>query len=49
MKSLAGVGPYRILPGNRSLSLLLIGQAFSSLADWLLAVVLAVLVLDISQ
>jgi MFS family permease len=49
MKSLAGVGPYRILPGNRSLSLLLIGQAFSSLADWLLAVVLAVLVFDISH
>src|SRR5438270_273572 len=49
LQSLMRTGPYRILGGNRSLSLLLVGQAFSSLADWLLAVVLTVLVYDISH
>jgi MFS family permease len=49
VKSLAIAGPHRILTGNRPLSLLLVGQTFSSLADWLLAVVLTVLVYDISH
>jgi MFS family permease len=49
MKSQAQTGPQQILAGNRPLSLLLVGQAFSSLADWLLAVMLTVLVYDISH
>lgn len=49
VKSLVRVGPSHILRGNRPLSFLLCGQACSSLADWLLAVVLSVLVYDISH
>jgi MFS family permease len=49
MRSFARIDPHRILRGNRSLSLLLVGQAFSSLADWLLAVLLSVLVYDVSH
>ncbi len=49
MRSLTSAGPRRVLRGNRALSLLLVGQAFSSLADWLLAVVLSVLVYDVSH
>lgn len=41
--------PYRALGGNRALAHLLAGQGLSSLADWLLAVVLSVLVRDISH
>ncbi|GAC1461641.1 MAG: hypothetical protein NVS2B16_12560 [Chloroflexota bacterium] len=42
-------GLYGVLRGNRSLSFLLVGQTFSSLAEWLLAVILTVLVYDISH
>jgi MFS family permease len=49
MKAVTNSGLTRIIRGNQSLSLLLVGQAFSSLADWLLAVVLSVLVYDISH
>ena len=43
------VGPYRILRRNRPLALLVAGEGLSSLADWLLAVVLTVLVYGISH
>lgn len=41
--------PYRVLHANRPLSLLIAGEALSSLADWLVAVVLTVLVYGISH
>lgn len=49
MKPLIVNGPHRALRGNRPLQLLLAGQAFSSLADWLLAVILTVLVFNLGH
>lgn len=49
MTSIAAANPYHILRRNRPLSLLVTGQGLSSLADWLLAVVLTVLVYGISH
>lgn len=48
-KSFSGDSPFRILRTNRPLVLLLVGQGFSSLADWLLAVILTVVTYDISH
>src|SRR5947209_10469634 len=41
--------PYSVLRGDSTLSRLVIGQGLSSLADWLLAVVLTVLTYDVTH
>src|SRR5919108_293553 len=41
--------PYRVLRGNHALAFLVTGQALSSLADWLLALALAVLAYNASH
>ena len=41
--------PYRVLRGNHALAFLVTGQALSSLADWLLALALAVLAYTVSH
>ncbi|HEX6510445.1 MAG TPA: hypothetical protein VF221_22685, partial [Chloroflexota bacterium] len=47
--SVALPAPYRLLRGNVALSRIVGGEGFSSLADWLLAVVLTVIVYRISH